>query len=457
MTQGLAREDTVAAIATAPGRAALAIVRLTGPRAHEIARRVLVPFPEQPRIVTRCTAVDPGGRSLDDVIVTRFDAPRSFTGEAMVEITTHGGPSVPRSVLAALLEAGARAADPGEFTRRAVLAGKLDLLQAEAVGDLTDARTRGAQMLALEQLDGGLSRRLLALREDVLGIEALLAYDIDFPEEDDGPVVPERVASALTRVVASLDALLAGARTGELMREGALVVIAGPPNAGKSALFNALLGRERALVTDMPGTTRDAIEAMVDAEPWPLRLVDTAGIRSTEDVVERLGIEVSERYLADADVVVACAEEPLALEAAVAACASRTDAPVVAALTKLDLHGDEPGVVRPAGATALVAVSAERGDGLQELVVEVERAVSLRGGWSPGGDPLLTRARHVAAVRAAREELQRFRAAWGDQRLPAVVAAVHLRHASHELEELIGAVDVEQVLDRVFSTFCIGK
>ena len=289
-------DDTIAAIATAPGRGALATVRVSGADAHGIARRVLTPWPEAERVATLARCRHPRtGERLDQAVVTVYAAPRSFTGEPMVELSTHGGHLVPATVLAALLAAGARQALPGEFTRRAVLNGKLDLLQAEAVADLVDARSHAMQRAAIEQLDGGLSRRILALRDALLDLEALIAYDIDFPEEDEGPVSRERVARAIADARAAIEALLATAPAGELVRDGALVVIAGEPNAGKSSLFNALLGESRAIVTELPGTTLDALEAVVDTGRWPLRLVDTAGLREAGDIVERLGIEVSER------------------------------------------------------------------------------------------------------------------------------------------------------------------
>jgi tRNA modification GTPase len=268
------------------------------------------------------------------------------------------------------------------------------------------------------------------------------------------------------------------------VREGATVVIAGPPNAGKSALFNALLGRARALVTSVPGTTRDAIEAVVDAGRWPLRLVDTAGLRETDDVVERLGIEVSERYLADAELVLACGATAGELAHAVARVRALTAAPVVAVRTKADVGGRAGGpppddtmlpnetdsrtapppagpdprgaAPEPAGAVAVVAVSAERGTGLGELLAAV--AAQLDARHAPAAElPLVTRARHARALAEAREELAHFAAVWSDDALPATVAAVHVRTAVHALESLVGGVDADEVLGRVFSSFCVGK
>jgi tRNA modification GTPase len=443
--------DTIVALATAPGRGAIAVVRLSGAGANEIAGRLVRPWPLAPRVATLCAVYSRMGERLDQAVVTRYEGPRSFTGEDEVEIACHGGWIVPTSVTAALLEAGAREASPGEFTRRAVLNGKLDVLQAEAIGDLVDARSRGGQRAALNQLDGGLSRRVLALRESLLGLEALIAYDIDFPEEDDGPVAPERILAATDRTLAALDDLLATARAGELIREGALVVIAGAPNVGKSSLFNALLGRRRAIVTDIPGTTRDALEAVIDTESWPIRLVDTAGLRETANVVERLGIEVSEDYLARADAVLACGDDTETLTRAVEVIGRRTEAPVLAVRTKIDR-----GKGRGARGEEL-EVSAETGVGLSELIAAITATLAADQQMLDLDAPLLTHTGHRRAIEQARDELAAFRDARRNAQLPAPVTAVHLRAAVHALEDLVGAVDVEDVLDRLFASFCVGK
>ena len=457
--------DTIVALATAPGRSAVAVVRLSGVGAFATAARLVEPWPLTPRRATLCAVRDPAtGTLLDRALVTAFPAPGSYTAEDVVEIATHGGAVVPASVLAAAEQAGARAALPGEFTRRAVLAGRVDLVQAEAIGDLVDARSSAMQRAALDQLDGGLSRRVLHLREALLETEALLAYDIDFPEEDDGPVPRARVADSAARVLAQLDALLATVPAAAMIRDGATVVIAGPPNTGKSSLFNALLGERRAIVTELPGTTRDAIEAMLDTRPWPLRLVDTAGLRDTQDVVERLGIEVSERYLGTADVVLACGDSTASLDETVAAVAPRTSGRVLAVRTKSDLqhHADaEPaeaqGEIGGDLAGEVLRVSAESGGGLDALLAAVQRAVAGRHAAPAADVPLVTRARHRRALGAARDEVAAFASAWRDDLLPAPVAAVHLRAAVGALDDLIGSVDVNEILGRVFASFCVGK
>ena len=464
--------DTIAAVATPAGRGAVALVRLSGGEAFAVAARVVRPWPLADRVATLCAVREPGSDALlDRALVTAFAGARSYTGEPLVEIATHGGAVVPAAVLAALVRAGAREALPGEFTRRAVLHGKMDVVQAEAVADLVDARSGAMHRAALAQLDGGLSRRVARLREELLQVEALLAYDIDFPEEDDGPVPAERIADAAARVLAQLDALLATAPAGEVVRDGALVVIAGAPNAGKSSLFNALLGRSRAIVTSVPGTTRDALEATLDAGRWPLRLVDTAGLRETSDVVERLGIEVSERYLADAQVVLACGETDAGVAECVARVRALTAAPVMAVRTKGDLiegrgtreeaRGAPEGEQTPPPSSLFpvspLVVSAETGEGLAALLAAVGEAIAARYGGVAVDMPLVTRERHRRALAEARDEVRAFAEAWAAGELPAVVAAVHVRAAVGALELLIGAVGVEDVLDRVFRTFCVGK
>ena len=446
--------DTIAAIATPPGRGALAIVRMSGADADRVAARVVDGWPTAARAATLATLRDPTtGEVLDQAVVTRFDEGRSFTGEAMVELSTHGGLVTSALVLGALLAAGARQALPGEFTRRAVANGKLTLTQGEAIGDVIDATSRAAQRVALATLDGGLARRVVALRDALLEVEALIAYDIDFPEEDDGPIAPARITAAVAGVATMLDALLSTAPVGELVRDGAVVVLAGPPNVGKSSLFNALLGQARALVTPIPGTTRDAIEAVVDGRSWPLRLVDTAGLRDTADPLERMGIEVSERYLGRAQVVLACGERAAEIAVARARVSAVTNAPILEVATKRDRPDAEP---LPAASPA-VPVSAETGLGLADLLARIEDVIAGALGAPALDAPVVMRARHLAALRTAREELREFATAWSEGTLPAPVIAVHLRSAVAALEELIGVVDTEDVLDRVFRSFCVGK
>ena len=449
--------DPIVALATPPGRSALALLRLSGTGAFGVAARCLRPFLSQPpRTARRARLVHPGsGESLDEVLAACFPGPRSFTGDDLVEVTTHGGLLVPAACVAAFVVAGARPAQPGEFTRRALLNGKLDLLQAEATGDLIDAGSPAQRRRALQQLDRGLSQRLEALRVEILQLEALIAYDIDFPEEDEGPVNPARVRGAWCVVRDRVARLLATAPEGERLREGALLVIAGRPNAGKSSLFNALLGRERAIVTEVPGTTRDAIEAAAVIEGFPFRLVDTAGLRASADRVERLGIEVSRKYLAAADLVLFCEEageggggkgEGYVRDEFLAECS----APVVMVKTKVDLPAGSP-----LGADCL-RVSAVTGDGLDALKGRLAEVAFGRLLALGDVEPVVTRARHRVALERALEELEAFWAA-REGGVDAAAAATHLRAAVGTLDDLIGVVTPDDVLDRVFASFCVGK
>ncbi|HEY6109156.1 MAG TPA: tRNA uridine-5-carboxymethylaminomethyl(34) synthesis GTPase MnmE [Gemmatimonadales bacterium] len=455
--------DPIVALATPPGRGALALIRLSGRGVFDLAARVLRPFrPDPPRRVVRADVHHPqSGEPIDDVLAVTFPGPASYTGEDMVEISTHGGLLVPAEVVAACVAAGARPAAPGEFTRRAVQNGKMDVLQAEATADLIDAGAPAQRRRALQQLERGLSRRLEALREEILELEALIAYDIDFPEEDEGPVGPERIERAWRVARDRVARLLATAPQGERLHAGALVVIAGPPNAGKSSLFNALLGRERAIVTEIPGTTRDAIEAQAVIDGLPFRLVDTAGLRDSDDRVERLGIEVSRRYLGAADLILFCETEDVgrgtgdvsAREEFLASC----PAPVVYVRTKSDLTS--PSARPPDRLTAdrlTAAVSVVTGEGLPELGRRLVEAAF--GGLVALGDvePVVTRERHRVALERALEELDLFWAAHG-QGVDAAAAATHLRAAVGALDDLIGVVTPEDVLDRVFASFCVGK
>lgn len=447
--------DTIVALATPPGRGAIAVIRLSGAEASAIAARHIRPWPVEPRTATLSEIRDDSGYTVDRTIVTLFTAPNSYTGETVVEIATHGGDLTPALVIEQLVAAGARPAEPGEFTRRAVLNGKMDLLQAEAVADLIDASSRPMREAAVRQLDGGLSQRIVELRGTMIEIESLIAYDIDFPEEDDGPVPRDRILRAVDAAHASLGQLLATAPRGELIRSGAVVVIAGEPNVGKSSLFNALIGRSRAIVTDVPGTTRDAIEAVIDGDRWPLRLIDTAGIRDTTDTVERLGVELSQRHIQGAHVVLACGDSGSSLEHVVQRVSDLgTSASVVPVWTKSDVVApDRAGEAR----MKAVAVSALTGAGLKDLLARIDDELSNRYDGGGADTPVVTRARHRSILTAAQSELNAFREGWVINELPATVAAVHLRSAVHSLEELIGSVDVEDVLDRVFSSFCVGK
>jgi tRNA modification GTPase len=444
--------DPIAALATPPGRSGIALIRVSGAGAIDVVRRVLSSFEAAPwRTARLADATHPdSGELLDRVLYLTYQAPASYTGEDVVEVSTHGGLLVPAEVLGALIAAGARHAAPGEFTRRALQNGKLDLLQAEAIADLVDATAPEQRRAALGQLDRGLTQRIGQLRDQVLELEALIVYDIDFPEEDGGPVPAARVDGAVMTLERNLEHLMGSVAEGLRLREGALAVIAGRPNAGKSSLFNALLGAERAIVTEVPGTTRDAIEAPATCGGFPFRLIDTAGLRDSDDAVERLGVEVSHRYLGAADVVVFCAEAGRALSGEEQTFMRGTSVPTVVVRTKADL------VMRWAVPVGQLGVSALNGTGLKALRAKLAGIAFTRLAGQGDVEPVITRDRHRVALARALEEIREFREARA-QDLEAELAATHLHAAVSALEDLVGAVSTEDVLDRVFGTFCIGK
>ena len=456
--------DTIAAVSTAPGRSGIAVIRVSGPDALSIGAALGIDELE-PRHASLAGVREPAdGRLIDRAVVTYFPAPHSYTGEDVLEISGHGGALAPQLLLDAVCKAGARLAWPGEFTRRAFLNGRIDLLQAEATLDLIDARSETAHRAALFQLERGLSERIEALRAQVIELLAMLTYEIDFPEEDDGPIPDVRIAEAGRALAEGLDALLRHAPEGEMVRDGALTVVAGRPNAGKSSLFNALLGQSRAIVTELPGTTRDAIEAMLSIEGYAFRLVDTAGFRRHPDRVEGLGIEVAESYLASADLLLFCAEAGRPLEeeereflerwgggGESAGSGTGRRAPVIIARTKADMwDGTGPDAVE-----GEVGVSVVDGRGLERLRSRMLEVV-YAGLRRTEEMPLVTRRRQSRALQAALSGVRAFLEA-RERGMPPEVAATHLQDAQGALEELLGVVDVEEVLDALFASFCVGK
>ncbi len=459
--------DTIVAQATPPGVGAVALIRLSGTRSGEIACGLMGSAGDAmagwaPRQGHLRLLRDPrSGEALDRALVTLFPGPASYTGEDLVEISTHGGHTIPATVVDACVALGARPARAGEFTQRAYLNGKLDLTQAEAVADLVAARAPKARTVALHQLERGLGERVAELRSQVIGLSALLVQHIDFPDEDEAPVPLDRIAAEAAGIVGQVDLLLATAPAGELLREGAVTVLAGRPNSGKSSLFNALVGTERAIVTEEAGTTRDAIEAVISVDGFPFRLVDTAGLRGGAGLVERLGIEIAHRYLEGADLVLYCHEAGAAMGKRDVGFLESLSAPVVVVRTKLDLaavgrvanRGEDP---PSTDGCASVPVSVKTGEGLKRLK-EVLRDLVFRD-VVEGRDqvPVVTRRRQAGLLREAAAEVKAFGEALGSG-IPAEVASAHLKSAESALEEILGVIAPDEVLDRVFREFCIGK
>lgn len=457
--------DTIVAQATPPGVGAVALIRLSGALAGEIACGLMGRADDAmggwaPRQSHLRLLRDPrSDEALDRALVTLFPGPDSYTGEDLVEISTHGGHTIPATVVDACVALGARPARPGEFTQRAYLNGKLDLTQAEAVADLVSARAPKARTVALHQLERGLGERVAELRSQVIGLSALLVQHIDFPGEDEAPVPLDRIAAEAVDIVGQIELLLATAPAGELLREGAVTVLAGRPNSGKSSLFNALVGTERAIVTEEAGTTRDAIEAVISVDGFPFRLVDTAGLRGGAGLVERLGIEIAHRYLEGADLILYCHEAGSAMGERDAEFLGSLSAPVVVVRTKLDLAavgrvtkmGEEP----PCTDTC-ASVSVKTGEGLGRLKEVLRDLVFRDVVESRDQVPVVTRRRQAGLLREAATEIKAFGEALGSG-IPAEVASAHLKSAESALEEILGVIAPDEVLDRVFREFCIGK
>ncbi len=447
--------ETIAAIATPPGRGAIAIVRCSGPDARPIVARVFRSRrPLRDRMATYGEVLDAAGEVLDQGLALAMDAPRSATGEDVVELHVHGSPFVAGETLRALVRAGARLAGPGEFTRRAFLNGKLDLSAAEAVADLIASESRAAARAAQANLAGALRSAVDALRVPLADVLERLAGAIDYPDEVPEPA-RELVASRIAQVDAELAALEAGWERGRRVREGLSVAIVGPPNAGKSSLLNALCGEERAIVAPVPGTTRDAIEETVFVAGVPVRAIDTAGLRATGDPIEAQGIARAERALASATLALVVVDAATALDAPARDVLVRTrERPRVVYFNKADLgrRGYEERDAAEADALLGSVHDAQTLDRLRDAVAHA----GWGGALPDAGRPQVAAARQAEAVSGARAALAQAEAtlAAGD---PLDLVAPALVRALAALGEITGAAATEQVLDGVFARFCIGK
>jgi tRNA modification GTPase len=436
--------DTIAAAATPAGRGGIAVLRVSGPRVRDIAQHVLGGVPA-PREAVLSAFRDADGAIIDRGIALFFPAPRSYTGEDVLELQGHGGPVVVSELLRRCLQSGARMARPGEFTERAFLNGRLDLAQAESVADLIDASTVQAARSAARSLEGEFSRRVHALAAALLDIRMHVEACIDFPEEEIDPDDLESIARKRTGALAQLDALLESAAQGAVLREGLTVVLFGQPNVGKSSLLNRLAGEELAIVTPVPGTTRDYVRATIAIEGVPIHIVDTAGLRESADEVERIGVERSRAALAKADAAV------LVVDASQPHTAHGMEAEVPEAMpflrveNKVDLvaQGAAPG-------EGALRVSARTGEGIAALRAWLLRAA----GWKPHAEGLfMARRRHLDALEEARGHLMRASIDHG----PLELVAEELRLAHRAMGRITGEVSADALLGEIFSRFCIGK
>ena len=445
--------DTIVAVATPPGRGGIGIVRISGPRSTAIAEVLLggIPAPRRAAYRRFCAA---DGTAIDRGVALYFPAPYSYTGEDALELQGHGGPAVMDMLLNRVIALGARPARPGEFTERAFLNDKLDLAQAEAVADLIDSGSEQAARAAMRSLQGEFSARVHALVEALIELRTRVEATLDFPDEEIDVPADEALGARLRDILAAIAALQAGARQGALLRDGLHVVIAGRPNVGKSSLLNRLAGRAAAIVTDVPGTTRDVLREQIQFDGLPLHVIDTAGLRDSADRVEREGVNRAWDEIARADRILLVIDDAAGLGEAERAILARLPLgrPLTLVRNKIDVSGRPPGIASGED-EAQVAVSALTGAGLDLLIAHLKACA---GYQSAGEGAFMARRRHLEALGRARVHLENGQRALGEQRA-AELLAEDLHRAQNALAEITGEFTSEDLLERIFSSFCIGK
>ena len=445
--------DTIAAISTPPGRGGLGIIRLSGKRARDVAERMLRFPPDhqwKPWSSTLASLPDAEGQPVDRVVATFFGAPKSYTAEDVVEISCHGSTAVLRYALERACEQGARLAQPGEFTLRAYLNGRIDLPQAEAVRDLIEATTLYQARIAAQQAEGSVSRRLQPMKDQLLELIALLEAGIDFAEDDIDVASSNEILRRIQPISEAVSALIASFAYGKLVHEGFALAIVGRPNVGKSSLFNRLLEQDRAIVTEIPGTTRDLVSETASLGGIPVKFVDTAGIRAGQDPVEKLGIERSYRAMADADLtlVVVDASAPLEAEDRELIRRAGEQGKFLVAANKCDLprRAEQPGAL---------PVSALTGDGVEALRNGIVETLAPRGRLEQEGG-FITSLRHEQLLKESQEALEQARNATA-LGIPHEMLLLDLYAALRPIDAITGATTADDILNRIFSTFCIGK
>ena len=441
--------DTIVALATPPGTGGVGVVRISGGDSERIARAMLGSLPE-PRVATYATFANSSGMPVDQGLALYFPGPASFTGESVVELHGHGGPVVMSLLVDAVVELGARLAEPGEFSKRAFLSDKLDLAQAEAIADLIDSGTAQAARAALRSLSGMFSDAVNELVEQLTALRMYVEAAIDFPEEEIDFLADDELAQRLAACAASFDALLSRAAVGRVMRDGYQVVIVGKPNAGKSSLMNRLSGEDTAIVTEIAGTTRDVLRERINIDGLAVELVDTAGLRDNPDRIEEEGIRRARKAMAEADAVLwiqdATEPVPALIEEPVP-----DGVPVTIVRNKIDLSGDRPGIVE--GDRPVVMLSARTGEGLDALRTRIR---DLAGFRDLGEGAFTARRRHVEALRDAQKHFEAGRRALDTERAGELLAE-ELRLSQQALGSITGEFTPDDLLGRIFSEFCIGK
>ena len=448
---------TIAAVAAAPGRGGVGVIRISGKNLLPLAQQISGGKTPKPRLALYTDFYDAENRAIDSGLMLYFAAPASFTGEDVIELQGHGGPVVMQMLLSRCLELGARLAEPGEFTKRAFLNNKLDLAQAESVADLIDASSQSAARMAVRSLKGAFSQHIHALVDELITLRMLVEATLDFPEEDIDFLEAADAHGKLAGLQGRLKTVLAQAQQGAVLREGMNVVLVGAPNVGKSSLLNALAGDDIAIVTDIAGTTRDTVREQITLDGIPVHITDTAGLRDTDDTVEKIGIERSGKALAEADVALILIDPAEGL--------NQKTRDILAALppnlkkievhNKIDLAGGTPslsdGLTLESGADTLIALSAKTGAGLDLL----KQALLQQVGWQGESEGLfLARRRHTHALETAQSELDNAALCGNDQ---IELLAEHLRLAQAACSEITGEFTADDLLGVIFSRFCIGK
>lgn len=455
-------DETIAAISTPIGEGGIGIVRLSGKDAIRIVADIFKPYRgRKPDVLPTHTInyghiIDPeSGAVIDEVLLTIMKAPYTYTREDIVEINCHGGIIPLRRVLELILKHGARLAEPGEFTKRAFLNGRIDLTQAEAVIDLINAKTERALRVAMEQLQGGLSRRIESLRDRLIDLIAHIEAYIDFPDDEIEELSIKRMSSEASEILKEIERLINSADEGKILREGVSTAIVGRPNVGKSSLLNALLSEERVIVTEVPGTTRDTIEEFINVKGIPLRIIDTAGIRETDDLIEKEGVKRSLSAAEKADIILLIldAGEPLKTEDELLLTRLKDREPILV-LNKSDLPERIDKGMLPPGLSS-VSISAKTGAGIERLK-EVIIDTVYRGKVDTGEGNITVNLRHKNSLIMTEEALKNFIKGLYSS-VPPEILAYHLREALDSLREIVGATTTEDILDRIFQQFCIGK
>lgn len=454
--------DTIAAITTPLGESGIGAIRISGPDAYAVGDKIFksksaVPLKERrDRSIQYGIIVDENGTCIDEVLALIMKGPHSYTAEDVLEIQCHGGREALESILQLILRSGARMANPGEFTERAFVNGRIDLAQAEAVMDVIQAKSKAGLTSAVSQLEGRLSKVINKTRKELTELVTRLEVMIDYPEEDLEDIAVPDVSGALQEMQEKLQHMLEESQNGRMIRDGVMAAIAGTPNAGKSSLLNRLLQEERAIVTDVPGTTRDVLEEWITLRGVPVCLVDTAGIRETDDTVEKIGVSRARRYLDRADIILAVIDgsRPLTDEDK-DILQSAADKNVIIVLNKTDLPSVMTSQDLSTYGFPICPISASTGDGLEELKDRLLQEV-LKGGFTDGPSALLTNTRHIELVRQSAEALERARQSLQDG-MPLDCAVIDIRQAWDTLGSITGDTVHDDIVEEIFSRFCLGK